>query len=165
MMYVFQVRPGTDLYVAENLRKRGYFVRCPQRIMFIRKNGEWTEKTEPVFPGYLFLEHPYSKPLTDEKYYDICSAEGVVGFLKNGKNPIPIAQHEEQYIYWLWNHGKPIAASRVYKTANDDCMILSGILREYSKSIVSIDLRQRRAKIRVPICGREYKIALPVISI
>lgn len=165
MMYVFQVKPGTDLYVAANLRKRGYFVRCPQRIMFIRKDGEWTERTEPVFPGYLFLEHPFSKPLTDEKYYDICGADGVVGFLKNGKRPSVLAQHEEQYIHWLWNHGKPISASRIYKTANGDHMILSGILREYSDSIVSMDLRQRRARIRVPICGKEYKITLPVIGV
>lgn len=165
MMYVFQVKPGTDLNVAENLRKRGYFVRCPQRIMFIRKDGKWTEKIEPVFPGYLFLEHPYSKPLNDKKYYDICNTECVIGFLKNGKRPSRLALHEEQYIYWLWNHGKPIAASRVYKTANGDNMILSGILREYSDSIVSMDLRQRRAKIRVPICGKEYKISLPVIGI
>lgn len=165
MMYVFQVKPGTDLYVAANLRKRGYFVRCPQRIMFIRKDGEWTERTELVFPGYLFLEHPYSKPLTNEKYYDICSTDGVVGFLKSGSKPALLAEHEEQYIYWLWNHGKPIAASRVYKTANGDNMILSGILREYSDRIISMDLRQRRARIRVPICGKEYKIALPVIGV
>ncbi len=165
MMYVFQVRPGTDLYVASNLRKRGYFVRCPQRTLFLRKDGEWTEKTEPVFAGYLFLEHPYDKPLSSAKYYDICNTDGVVGFLKNGNVPAQLAEHEEQYIHWLWNYGKPIAASRVYRTPNGDCMILSGVLRDYSDHIVSMDLRQRRARIRVPICGKEYKVTLPVVGI
>lgn len=165
MMYVFQVKPGTDLYVASNLRKKGYFVRCPQRTLFIRKNGEWTEKTEPVFAGYLFLEHPDDKPLSTARYYDICNEEGVVGFLKNGRTPARLSEREEQYILWLWNYGKPIAASRVYKTAEGDCMIMSGVLREYSERIVSMDLRQRRAKIRVPICGKEYKVTLPVIGI
>lgn len=165
MMYVLQVKPGTDLYVAHNLRKRGYFVRCPQRILSIRKDGTWTERTEPVFAGYLFLEHPYDKPLNAGKYYDICKEEGVVGFLKNGNMPAQLEAHEEQYIHWLWNYGKPIAASHVYKTPHGDCMILSGKLRSYSDRIVSIDLRRRRAKIRVPICGKEYKVTLPVIGI
>ena len=165
MMYVFQVKPGTDLYVASSLRKKGYFVRCPQRTLSIRKNGEWTDKTETVFPGYLFLEHPYSKPLSSAKYYDICNEEGVVGFLKNGSKPAALSEHEEKYIHWLWNYGKPITASRVYKTENGDCMILSGILREYSDSIISMDLRQRRAKVKIPICGKEYKVTLPVLGV
>ena len=66
-----------------------------------------------------------------------------------------LTQHEKQYIYLLWNRIKPIAASRIYKTTSGDNMILSGILHEYSDSIVSMDLRQRRAKTRVPICGKE----------
>lgn len=165
MMYVFQVKPGSDLEVAAALRKRGYFIRCPQRTMSIRKDGKWTERTEPVFAGYLFLEYPYKHPLNHVQYYDICKTDGVVGFLKNGTEPAELAEHEEQYIQWLWNNGKPIAPSKVYKTAEGDLMIMDGVLRDYCDSIISVNLRQRRAKVCVPICGKDYRITLPVIGI
>lgn len=165
MMFVLQVKPGTDLQVAQNLRRRGYFVRCPQRTMHIRKNGEWTEKTEPVFAGYLFLESPSSDPLSYLKYYDICETDGVIGFLKSAGKPAVLSEREEKYIQWLWNYGKPLEASVVYKNLNEDYVILSGALYKYAHQIISIDLRQRRARIRIPICGKDYRVTLPVIGI
>jgi len=50
-------------------------------------------------------------------------------------------------------------------TANGDRMILSGILRQYEDQIISMDVRQRRAKIRIPILGKDYTITLPVIGV
>ena len=73
-MYVIRVKPGMDCEVAASLRKRGYFIRCPQRTLSIRKDGTWTDRTEPIFSGYLFLESP--EPLRSESYYDICQADG-----------------------------------------------------------------------------------------
>ena len=72
-MYVIRVKPGMDCEVAASLRKRGYFIRCPQRTLSIRKDGTWTDRTEPIFSGYLFLESPES--LRSESYYDICQAD------------------------------------------------------------------------------------------
>ena len=77
-MYVVQVKPGTDLQAAVLLRKRGHLVRCPQRTMDIRKNGRWNSITEPVFPGYLFLEEEIDR----QKYDSVVRADGVIGFLK-----------------------------------------------------------------------------------
>ena len=48
-MYVIRVKPGMDCEVAASLRKRGYFIRCPQRTLSIRKDGTWTDRTEPIF--------------------------------------------------------------------------------------------------------------------
>lgn len=77
-MYVVQVKPGTDLQVAVLLRKNGHLVRCPQRTMDIRKNGKWNSITEPVFPGYLFLEEEIDR----QKYDSVVQSDGVIGFLK-----------------------------------------------------------------------------------
>ena len=73
-MYVVQVKPGTDLQVAVLLRKNGHLVRCPQRTMDIRKNGSWNSITEPVFPGYLFLEEEIDR----QKYDSVVRADGVI---------------------------------------------------------------------------------------
>ena len=110
-MYVVQVKPGTDLQVAVLLRKNGHLVRCPQRTMDIRKNGKWNSITEPVFPGYLFLEEEIDR----QKYDSVVQADGVIGFLKvSGCTLGKLQPHEEAYIRWLWNGGKPIAPSRIY---------------------------------------------------
>lgn len=53
-MYVIRVKPGMDCEVAASLRKRGYFIRCPQRTLSIRKDGTWTDRTEPIFPDICF---------------------------------------------------------------------------------------------------------------
>jgi transcription antitermination factor NusG len=53
----------------------------------------------------------------------------------------------------------------VYTTAAGAKMVLSGVLRNYVDNIVSLDLRQRRAKIKVELFGVEHKITLPVIGI
>lgn len=112
-MYVVQVKPGTDLQVAVLLRKNGHLVRCPQRTMDIRKNGKWNSITEPVFPGYLFLEEEIDR----QKYDSVVQSDGVIGFLKvSGCTLGKLQPHEEAYIRWLWNGGKPIAPSRIYTT-------------------------------------------------
>lgn len=165
MMYVLQVKAGMDLQVAQNLRRKGWFVRCPQRTMFLRKNGTWTEKTEPVFAGYLFLEYPHNHGIQSAQYYELCKEEGVIGFLKCGTTPAELPACEEAYVQWLWNHGHPIEASKVYKTAHGDIMVLSGILRQHTDKILRMNLRQRRAVILLPMFGKEYRITLPVIGV
>lgn len=161
-MYVLQVKPGTDLHVAVQLRKKGHLVRCPQRTMDIRKDGAWNSRTEPIFPGYLFVEEEIDR----KRYDNICQTDGVVGFLRSSGGAIgKLKPHEEAYIQWLWNYGKPITASRIYTTFHGDKMVLSGVLRNYWNQVVKLDLRQRRARVRVPICGHEYTITLPVIGI
>lgn len=161
-MYVVQVKPGTDLQVAVLLRKNGHLVRCPQRTMDIRKNGRWNSITEPVFPGYLFLEEEIDR----QKYDSVVRADGVIGFLKvSGCTLGKLQPHEEAYIRWLWNGGKPIAPSRIYTTLQGDKMVLSGVLREYWNNVVRLDLRQRRARVRLSICGHNYTVTLPVIGI
>ena len=44
-------------------------------------------------------------------------------------------------------------------------MVLSGILREYRDNIVSLDLRQRRAKAAVTLLGKPHTITLPVLPV
>ena len=117
---------------------------------------------EPVFPGYLFLEEEIDR----QKYDSVVQSDGVIGFLKvSGCTLGKLQPHEEAYIRWLWNGGKPIAPSRIYTTLQGDKMVLSGVLREYWNNVVRLDLRQRRARVRLSICGHDYTVTLPVIGI
>lgn len=160
MMYVLQVRPGYEEAAVRLIADKGYTAMCPTEEIYIRFQGQWHKRLKLVFTQYIFVECE----LTDESYYNIRSVFGVVRFLGFG-SPEPLKADEQEYIRLLWNKGKPIEASKVYTTLSGDKMVLSGILREYRDNIVSLDLRQRRAKVSVTLLGKPHTITLPVISI
>ena len=159
-MYVLQVKPGCEESAARLINEKGFTAMCPSEEMHIRLRGQWHKRLKLVFTQYIFVECE----LTDETYYQIKSAPGVVRFLGFG-SPESLAPDEQEYIRLLHNKGKPIEASKVYTTTSGEKMILSGILRDYADKIVSLDLRQRRAKVAVTLLGKLHTITLPVISI
>lgn len=160
MMYVLQVKPGYEEAAVRLIADKGYTAMCPTEEVHIRFRGQWHKRLKLVFTQYIFVECE----LTDKSYYDIRSVQGTVRFLGFGE-PEAIRDDEQEYIRLLWNNGKPIKASKVYTTMSGEKMILSGMLRDYSDRIISLDLRQRRAKVSVMILGKPHTITLPVISI
>ena len=158
--YVLQVKPGYEESAAKMLKLRGFNAMCPVAESIYRSGGQWHKRQKLVFTQYIFVECR----LTDEAYYNIKSVSGVVRFLGFGK-PEPLPPDEALYIKFLHNGDKIIEASKVYVTGTGEKMILSGLLREYTHSIVSLDLRQRRARVAVTLHGERHVITLPVISI
>lgn len=160
MMYALQVKPGYEEAAVRLIADKGYTAMCPTEEIYIRSQGKWHKRLKLVFTQYIFVECE----LTDESYYNIRSVFGVVRFLGFG-SPEPLKVDEQEYIRLIWNKGKPVEASKIYTTLSGDKMILSGILRKYQENIISLDLRQRRAKVAVTILGKPHTITLPVISI
>lgn len=159
-MYVLQIKPGCEEAADRLITDKGFTAMCPTEEIYIRFQGQWRKKLKLVFTQYIFVECE----LTNETYYQIKSTPGAVRFLGFG-NPEALAPDEQEYIRLLHNKGKPIEASKVYTTTSGEKMILSGILRDYSDKIVSLDLRQRRAKVAITLLGKPHTITLPVISI
>lgn len=159
-MYVLQIKPGYEESTAETLKRNGFTAMCPMEEMHIRHGGEWHKQLKLIFTQYIFIECD----LTDEAYYNIKSVSGVVRFLGYGK-PEPLHRGEAEYIRLLNNNGRPIEASKIYTTSSGDKMVMSGILRKYTDNIISLDLRQRRAKAKVTFHGEQRIITLPVIGI
>ncbi len=159
-MYVLQVKSGYEEAAVRLIADKGYMAMCPSEELYIRSGGKWYKKLKLVFTQYIFVECE----LTDKAYYDIKSTLGAVRFLGFG-SPEPLKADEQAHIRLLWNKGKPVEASKVFTTSSGDKMILSGILRNYQNDIISLDLRQRRAKVAAMLLGKPHTITLPVISI
>ncbi len=159
-MYVLQVKPGYEETTVRLINEKGYTAMCPTEEIYQRSGGVWHKRLKLVFTQYIFVECE----LDEETYYRIKSVFGVIRFLGFGK-PEPLKSDEQAHIRLLWNKGRPIEASKVYTTSAGDKMVLSGILRDYQNNIVSLDLRQRRAKIRVTLLGKPHTVTMPVISI
>lgn len=159
MMYVIQTKSGCEVTAGDLLRKNGYDIKMPEKLMYIRRKGTWNIEKKLVFGGYIFLE--IADEITPEDYYAIKSTSGVINFVGRGK-PQMLSENECKYIEWLWNNGKPIEASKVYVGTDGQKMVMSGPLRRYGGKYASMDIRQRRAKIAVTICGVIRHITLPI---
>jgi len=55
-----------------------------------------------------------------------------------------------------------IEPSKIYVTPEGQKLIMSGPLKKYSGSYAEICVRQKRARVFVPICGRQYRVTLPI---
>ncbi|MGN1085495.1 MAG: transcription termination/antitermination protein NusG [Porcipelethomonas sp.] len=159
MMYVIHTKTGSELSSSNALKRLGYNIKTPEKIMNIRCGGVWKQQRYLVFTGYIFLET--DSELKPADYYKIKNADGVINFIGGG-NPQTLSAIEEKYINWLWNDGKPIGPSKVYVTSEGMKMLMSGPLKRYGGELAAIDVRQKRAKVFVPICGRQYKVTLPI---
>lgn len=159
MMYVIHTKTGSELSSSDLLKRLGYCVKAPEKIMNIRCGGVWRQQKYLVFTGYIFLET--DSELKPPDYYKIKNTDGVINFIGGG-NPKTVSETEEKYINWLWNGGKPIEPSKVFVTATGQKMVMSGPLKKYGGKYAAVDIRQRRARVDISICGKKYKVTLPI---
>ena len=107
-MYVVQTKSRCEINSGDLLRKIGYNIKIPEKVMCIRRKGVWNKEKKLVFSRYIFLD--IADEITPEDYYAIKNTSGVINFVGHGK-PQMMSEDECGYIEWLWNNGKPIEAS------------------------------------------------------
>ena len=159
MMYVIQTKSGYELSVSNVLKRLGFDIKVPEKIMSIHRQGKWVEQKYLVFTGYIFIE--ITGEITPHIYYSIKNTDGVINFLGKG-TPTPITEVERQYINWLWNNDEPIKPSKVFKTNAGATMVMSGMLKRYPGEYIDFDIRHRRAKVKISFCGVQKKVTLPI---
>ena len=97
--FVANSKPRQEAAAKQQLENQGYTVYLPflKRSKYVK--GRWQEKTEVLFPGYLFIQ----LDLTRDNLAPIRSTRGMKGLIRFGDNLVPIAdeiiqhvQHKEQ---------------------------------------------------------------------
>ena len=156
-MYAVQTKTGSEHACAGFLGRLGYEAKAPEKIMIIRRGGTWLHERKLIFSGYIFIDSEEIKP---EDYYRIKNVSGVINFLGKG-SPEKLSEPERQHINWLWNGGKPIEPSKIYVTAEGIKSILSGPLRKYRGGYIDYDLRHKRVRIEISVCGVSKRVTLP----
>lgn len=153
MIYVLQVATGREMAVREELSKMYFGAMVPREICLERRDGELEEREKALFPGYVFVD----MLMNLKAYYKIKDVKHVIKFLGGG-DPEVLPQSEAEYILWLTNNGKPLAPSEM----QPDGTVVSGPLAGHEERIVSVNKRQRRAKITANIMGQPHDINLSV---
>ena len=83
MMYVVQTKTGCELSSGVLLKRLGFNIKIPEKLMSIRRGGIWRLEKKLVFTGYIFLES--DKSITEKDYYKVKNTDGVINFIGKGK--------------------------------------------------------------------------------
>lgn len=156
MIYVLHVMTGKELSVSGELKKIYCRALVPREICIERREGKTEKRERVLFPGYVFIDTVLNLQL----YYKIKAVANVIKFLGGGK-PSELPASEAKYIEWLGGENKPLPVSQMDAEGN----IISGPLKGYEANIVSLDKRQRRAKVAVTLNGEKHVISLSTETI
>lgn len=156
--YVLHVRTGSELDIAEQLRKRGFSAVVPIENRVIRKGGKWTQKMYIVFAGYVFIYMDYSW----SKYYAMSGIYGIIKILGGGQNPTPLSKSETEFILKL---SELLAEPSVLKFKDDNSYeVISGFLADYTNNITKVERRYKKATVKVTVVGEEKEIKVSFVE-
>ena len=156
--YVLHVRTGSELDIAEQLRKRGFSAVVPIENRVIRKGGKWTQKMYIVFAGYVFIYMDYSW----SKYYAMSGIYGIIKILGGGQNPTPLSKSETEFILKL---SELLAEPSVLKFKDDNSYeVIIGFLADYTNNITKVERRYKKATVKVTVVGEEKEIKVSFVE-
>ena len=142
--YVLSVLTDKELEVSNRLNKMCVKNLVPVQEKLLRKNGEWKKEKVVIFKGYVFIKVNYSWGL----YYSVTKQiKSVINILGGGKEPIALSNEEIKRIEIL---NKFQDVSKV-TFKNGKFKVISGVLKEFDNSIITVKRRQKRAKLGVEI--------------
>lgn len=164
-IYVAQVEPrGEDRFIKSVKSQPEFktltpdadgFFYWPRRELLIRKQGRRTVKFQPLFAGYVFLvSETIDKPLQ----FFLRRQAGFVRFLRDNRNIEPLPGEERRWIKRLVSLGENIGRSEVYFMPDQKIRVLSGPLMGMEGSIVKVDRRKKRAKVKLSLYENSFLI-------
>lgn len=164
--YVIQVRSGKEEWVmrcCDLLIDRAClsksFLPLSKRLRKVR--GEWIEKTEILFPGYVFL-------ISDDPtrlYQALKKVPDLTKMLGRDKGEIyPLPQEEVAFLQTFGEEEQVVEVSRGY-IEGDQIIVEKGPLRGKEGLIRRIDRHKRTAEIEIEFLGekRRAKVGLEIV--
>jgi transcriptional antiterminator NusG len=155
MIYVVHVQSGKEMAVRDELRRSCYRAMVPRENALERVDGRLRQRERTLFTGYVFVD----MAMDLKSYYKIRNNPHVIRFL-GGKQPIELTAAEARYIEWLAGGGKPLQPSELDK----DGAVMTGPLKGHEQSVVSVNKRAKRAKVRITLAGEPHEISLSVVT-
>jgi transcriptional antiterminator NusG len=132
----------------------------PQRRMMIRKAGKMHEDIKSIFPGYVFLELAENEKIVDY-YWDIKHTDGFFRFLKSNTNIEALSgRNLETVLHFILLKDAMAGISKVTFDENQRIAVAEGPLKGLEGSIIKVDKRKGRAKIKLDLYDDSFTIDL-----
>lgn len=159
MWYVIQVYTGREVEVCRQCRCRvmdedeDVFVLMAEKMTKIQ--GEWTQVTSRLFPGYVFVE----TSRIDDFFMRLKRVEAMTKVLRTGEDMTPIHQEEEKHLRLLGGEHHIVTYSEGYMEG-EKLVVTSGAMKNF-KGIVRKVLRHKRLVVlEMPLMGRTVEITV-----
>ena len=157
--YALHVLTNSEIDIKNYLMKKGYKSLVPRRQLRERRKGIWVTAEKTLFPGYVFV---YSAMDVNE-YYMISGISGVVTILRGASNyPEPLSVDEALQLQKLTQESDLVGMSDIIIESGNMVKVINGPLFGYEGSIIKVDRRRQRAKVRFTIVGKETEVELGI---
>lgn len=129
----------------------------PRRKLYIRRRGRRLPTLAPLFPGYLFLE---TRTKSEAIFRELRRINGVVRFLRNNDDVRPLEARDLDLVRHFLSFGEVIAESLVSFDEDNRIRVKEGPLEGLEGSIVKVDRRKGRAKVKLDMYDDFFLIDL-----
>ena len=162
--YIIQVATGREQAFIDNLKKlepdlaRAHNFIYLTRELNIRRKGIWRKELQPVFHSYIIMQ---TNQVIDGKTIQLLKAQpDFYHFLKSNTQITPLAGTDLEIIQHFLGLGPRIGPSLVRFDEDDRIVVIEGPLKGIEGSIIKVDRRKQRAKIRVDFAGSAHTMDL-----
>ena len=131
----------------------------PQRSLDLRKGGKITPTKLAVFPGYIFLELPGGDDIR-EYAPAFRATDGFFRFLRSNQDITPLLRRDLEVVLHFIKLGPVAGKSKVTFDENSRIVVLEGPLSGLEGSIVKVDRRKGRAKVKLDLYDDSFCIDL-----
>jgi transcriptional antiterminator NusG len=160
--YAIQVWTGHETDYAERLQGDGKCpatLAVPKRAMNLRKHGKIRRVERPIFSGYVFIGVK-DAAMAPELRWMVRSTKYFVRILPDTNDPRPIHDADRRILSHFMSFGKVADTSKVIFDEQERIVVIEGPLKGLEGSIVKVDRRKCRAKIRLDMCEDSFLIDL-----
>ena len=160
MWYVLQVKTGDEIKVRDALLSKGVRALVPREDRIIRKDGKWGRRLYTLIPSYVFVDIRFAAQI----YYTIRAIPSVIRFVGTGYGePSTLSYLEAEWIRLLAGDGEPLEPTVIRVPEDGWPEIGGGVLAHFPAPVVEYDLRRKRAKVAITLCGEQRELQLSVV--
>jgi transcriptional antiterminator NusG len=154
-----------ELFYAQNPDRKHIRIYFPKRELRFRKLGKITTRIVPVFSGYIFVELEKKDRIMNH-YLALRTTSRFIRFLPSNKKVRKLQGCDlEIAVHFIRQLGQVAGVSKVYFDENDKIVIKEGPLLGLEGSIVKVDRRKGRAKVKLDLYGDSFLVDLSFVMI
>ena len=162
--FIIQVASGREQTFIDNVRKfapqlaeKHNFIYLTRELT-IRRQGKTLHELQPMFPSYIIVQ-----TTNEVDSFTLAALKKVPDFyhfLNSNTDIVALGDHDLQIIQHFLGLGPKIGQSLVRFDDNDHIVVIEGPLKGLEGSIIKVDKRKQRAKIRVDFGGTAHTMDL-----
>jgi transcriptional antiterminator NusG len=150
--FVIQIRTGNEKQFLEIANK----ISALRKMRFIwlrkmtdhKKQGRIKTALVSLFPGYLFIE---SETILGEEIKLIKSITGFIHFLRDNQHIDPLSFQDRELVSHFLSFGEVVGKSEAFFDDQNRIRIVAGPLKGLEGSIVKVDRRKKRVKVKLDL--------------